>query len=109
MKIDLTSAYAGEQLKAQQALMMVIDPELGINIVDMGLLYDLDFSSANEIKVEMTLSSPYCPMGDSILTGVEKCLQKVFPDCEIIIDLVWQPAWSIDRMSDEGKEQLNIK
>lgn len=108
MQIDFTDPFAAEQLRAYQALMLVMDPELGINIVDMGLIYGLDFSQLDKLLVSMTLSSPYCPMGDSILMGVEKALQQVFPDRAITIDLVWQPAWSIDKMTDEGREQLNL-
>ncbi|WP_353134711.1 metal-sulfur cluster assembly factor [Pseudopedobacter sp.] len=109
MNIDFTSEYAADQFRAQQALILVMDPELGINIVDMGLVYKLDFSDPGSLQVQMTLSSPSCPMGESILLGVEKSLQQAFPKRKIEIELVWEPVWSADLMSEEGKQQLNWK
>jgi len=108
MQIKLSDPYAAEKIKALQALSQVIDPELGINIIDMGLVYDLDFSEPTKIKVEMTLSTPNCPMGDAIIQGVENRLLTAFPALKIEINLVWEPVWSIDKMSDEGRAQLNM-
>ncbi|MEI5983387.1 metal-sulfur cluster assembly factor [Sphingobacterium sp. PU5-4] len=108
MQIKLSDPYAAEKIKALQALPQVIDPELGINIIDMGLVYDLDFSKPTKIKVEMTLSTPNCPMGDAIMQGVENRLLTAFPERGIEIELVWEPVWSIDMMSDEGRAQLNM-
>ena len=107
MKIDLTKPEAFEELKAVQALMLVMDPELGINIVDMGLIYHLDFTDPSCIVVTMTLSSAYCPMGDSIVQGVENTLQQQFPNKAIVINLVWEPIWTPDRISEEGKILLD--
>lgn len=106
MKIDLTKPEASDQLKAVQVLMLVMDPELGINIVDMGLIYDINLTDPSRIVVTMTLSSSYCPMGDSIVHGVEKTLQQQFPQRAIIIELVWDPIWTLDRISEEGKRLL---
>ncbi len=108
MEITLTDKYAAEKLKAQTALMQVIDPELFVNVVDLGLIYDVDFSEAGKIKVTMTLSTPHCPLGDAITTGVRNALEGDFPDMEVTIDLVWEPAWSYDNITDEGKAQLGI-
>jgi len=106
MNIDLTSPYAAENMKAMQALLYVMDPELGINVVDMGLIYNIDFSQPNTVMVEMTLSSPYCPMGESITAATHRALEQVFPTKKIQINLVWEPEWSPDRISEEGKRQL---
>jgi len=106
MKIDLTKPEASDQLKAVQVLMLVMDPELEINIVDMGLIYDINLTDPSRIVVTMTLSSSYCPMGDSIVHGVEKTLQQQFPQRAIIIELVWDPIWTPDRISEEGKSLL---
>lgn len=109
MEINLTSKYAAEELKAKQTLMMVMDPELGINVQDLGLIYSLDFSNANKLIVEMTLTTPACPMAETILLGVERSLKNTFSDKEIIIQLVWDPEWNIDRMTQEGRDELNRK
>lgn len=106
MNIFLTDPHAAEKLKARTALMEVFDPELSINIIDMGLVYDLDFSESGKIIVTMTLSTPHCPLGDAIESGVKNVLGDRFPDRTIDIDLVWEPFWSYDMISEAGKEQL---
>lgn len=108
MKISLTNEFAQEEMRANLALMEVIDPELNINIIDLGLIYGIDFQDSKMITVTMTLSTPYCPMGDAIEQGVINVLHEAFPECEIKIQLVWEPEWSIDNISDAGKEQLGL-
>ncbi len=108
MEIKLNNPYAQEELKAQVALMQVIDPELNINIVDLGLVYSLDFSTKDQLVVRMTLSTPHCPMGDAIEQGVLNVLRETFPDRTPSIQLVWEPEWNFNMISDAGKEQLNL-
>lgn len=108
MKISLTNPYAQEEMRANVALMEVIDPELNINIIDMGLVYGVKFDDSKTITVKMTLSTPHCPMGDAIEQGVINVLQTAFPDREIKIALVWEPEWNIDMISDAGREQLGL-
>ena len=106
--ISLTNSYAQEELRANIVLMEVIDPELNINIVDMGLVYGLDFNDPKAITVRMTLSTPHCPMGDAIEQGVINVLQRAFPERQTKINLVWEPEWSIDNISEAGKAQLGL-
>lgn len=108
MEVSLSGPHAAEQLKAQTALMQVIDPELSVNIVDLGLVYDVDFSDAGKVMVTMTLSTPHCPLGDAIQSGVMNVLKNSFPDREIEINLVWEPEWNYDRISEAGKAQLGL-
>lgn len=108
MEIQLNNPYAQEQLKAQIALMQVIDPELNINIIDLGLVYEIDFSKPQELTVRMTLSTPYCPMGDAIEQGVLNVLHNTFPYRTSSIQLVWEPEWNFNMISEAGKEQLNL-
>ena len=108
MIISLTDTYAAEKLKAQQALCNVIDPELFVNVVDLGLIYDLDFTQNDAIKVTMTLSTPHCPMGEAITNGVQNALEAIFPSKEVTINLVFDPPWGYDMLTPEGKEQLGI-
>lgn len=108
MDISLNSPYASEEMRAQLALMQVIDPELSINIVDLGLVYGVDFSECNKVVVTMTLSTPHCPMGDAIASGVQHVLESHFPDREVSISLVWDPVWNYDMITEAGKEQLGL-
>lgn len=108
MEISLSSPYASEELKAQTALMEVIDPELSINIIDLGLVYAVDFSTPDAITLTMTLSTKHCPMGDAIQQGVLNVMENTFPDRKTTINLVWEPEWNYTMISEAGKEQLGF-
>lgn len=108
MKISLTNEFAQEEMQANLALMQVIDPELNVNIIDLGLVYGVDFRDPQTITVTMTLSTPHCPMGDAIEQGVINVLQQAFPERQTKINLVWDPEWSIDNISEAGKAQLGL-
>jgi metal-sulfur cluster biosynthetic enzyme len=93
---------------ALAALQHVIDPEIGLNIIDLGLIYQIDFNEPNkEIFVSMTLTTQFCPMGDSIKEAAARAMQQAFPQYEIHIELVFDPPWNADRISEEGQEFLN--
>lgn len=108
MKLTLNSPYAQEEMKAQIALMQVMDPELGVNIIDLGLVYDVDFSHTARVLVTMTFSTPHCPLGDAIKQGVMHAMTKAFPDYQTEIEIVWQPEWNYNMITDAGKSALGI-
>ncbi|ADY54164.1 protein of unknown function DUF59 [Pseudopedobacter saltans DSM 12145] len=108
MIVSLTDPYSAEKIKAQQALFKVIDPELFVNVVDLGLIYNVAFDKDDLIEVTMTLSTPHCPMGEAITNGVHNALEAVFPDRKVVIDLVFDPPWGYDMLTPEGKEQLGV-
>lgn len=108
MNIALNSPYAAEQLKAQIALTQVLDPELNVNIIDLGLVYAVEFSSSNIIAIEMTFSTPHCPMGEAIQQAVMTVMTKTFPDHKINIAIVWEPEWNYHMISETGKELLGL-
>lgn len=84
----------------------VIDPEIGINIVDLGLVYRIDMSD-DSIYVEMTMTTPTCPLGDMILGQAYELLLQAFPQTrDIQVELVWSPPWSPELMSEAAKKQL---
>jgi len=87
-------------------LRTVMDPELHINIVDLGLIYDVVIKG-NEVRVIMTLTTPGCPLAPVIDKLIKKALSELKAD-SVTIELVWEPAWSVRRMSDEGKLQLGM-
>ena len=94
--------------KAATALKQVIDPEIGLNIVDLGLMYQADFDdNAKEMYVAMTLTTQFCPMGDSIRSGAINALREAFPDYTLHFELVFDPPWTADRISEEGQKFLN--
>ena len=86
----------------------VFDPEIGLNVVDLGLIYRIDFNDEDKkIVVTMTLTTQFCPMGESITADVKQSLSNAFKDYQTSINLVFDPAWSPDKISPEGKEYLD--
>jgi metal-sulfur cluster biosynthetic enzyme len=90
------------------ALRGVIDPELGVNIVDLGLVYDIAVDG-NAIAVEMTMTTPSCPLGEYLTDSVERALSLNFPHTQIGIGMVWEPAWTPEMISDEGRRNLDAR
>lgn len=90
----------------RDALRRVIDPELGINIVDLGLVYRIEVDGAR-VRVVMTMTSPACPLGGYLQDLVEQTVKWRVRDVQDVeIDIVWEPRWSADMMSDEAEQQL---
>ena len=93
---------------ALAALQNIMDPELGLNIVDLGLIYQIDFDeTAKRIYCTMTLTTQFCPMGESIVDAVENIMKDSFSEYEIIITLTFNPRWTHERISVEGNQFLN--
>lgn len=90
------------------ALGEVIDPELGYNIVDLGLIYELEVESA-VVRITMTMTTPGCPAQDYILSGVHERGMGVPGVSDVQINLVWLPAWSPRKMSAAAKEHFGIQ
>jgi metal-sulfur cluster biosynthetic enzyme len=87
----------------------VRDPELGMNVVDLGLIYGVDVTDKQTVEITMSLTSPGCPAGPQIITDVQRETHLAFPDVnEVNVHLTWTPFWTPDRMSDEAKEELGI-
>lgn len=87
----------------------VVDPELHMNIVDLGLIYGVEVTPENTAEVVMTLTSPGCPAGPEIITNVQRETHMAFPDlAEVNIHLTWTPFWNPDMMSEDAKEELGI-
>jgi metal-sulfur cluster biosynthetic enzyme len=90
----------------RELLKEVYDPELGVNIVDLGLIYDIR-DEPDKIYVRMTLTTPGCPMHDTIVGGVKWALREQKENSEVEVEVVWEPKWSPDQMSDGAKEELD--
>jgi len=87
-----------------EAMKDVIDPELGINVVDLGLIYDVSIDSANVAVLDMTLTSAACPLKDVIEDQTRSVLQDLVSDVKI--NWVWMPPWGPGKITDDGREQL---
>lgn len=90
-----------------EALKQVIDPELMINIVDLGLIYEVELDGS-DVSVDMTLTSPACPAGPQIMQQAKMALEQLDNVGEAKIRLVMSPPWSPDRMTDDARDQLGI-
>lgn len=86
-------------------LKYILDPEIGLNIVDLGLVYGVRLDG-NNMEVDLTLTTPGCPMSGTIVTAAEQILRQRFPDLEVKINLVWSPPWTTDAITEEGLRQL---
>ncbi len=87
----------------------VYDPEIGLNIVDLGLVYDVKVTDDKIVDVEMTLTSPGCPVGPQIIRGVQTYVHNTYPDLDAInVHIVWTPMWGPERMTQEAKDQLGF-
>ncbi len=91
----------------REALGQVIDPEVGMNVLDLGLVYRIDVAPGR-IVVEMTMTTPACPMGDLITDNARAAIGTVAPDCEVDVQLVWDPPWNPDMMSEAARLQLGM-
>ena len=90
-----------------EALKAVYDPELGVNIVDLGLVYGLYWEEdKGRVHVDLTLTSPGCPLGPEVIRDIKRELRGLDEVLHVDVDLVWQPLWHPSMMSDEGKDQL---
>lgn len=92
-------------------LMTVYDPEIGINIVDLGLIYDVDLTENDgktDVLVTMTLTSMACPLGPVIMQEVTRALDPLPNLGEVDVNLVWSPPWTPDMMSEDARDELGI-
>lgn len=91
------------------ALRFVDDPEIGLNVVDLGLIYQIDFDEENKkIFCRHSLTTQFCPMGETINDGVTTALQETFPDYSVETEITFDPPWSSNKISEEGRDFLNM-
>ena len=88
-------------------LKQIIDPEVGINIVDMGLIYGVDIKD-EMVGITMTLTSPGCPVGPQLVNGTQNVTQQLEGVDEVNVDVVWTPPWTPEMMTDDAKDELGI-
>jgi metal-sulfur cluster biosynthetic enzyme len=87
-----------------EAMKDVVDPELGINVVDLGLVYDVHLDEGHNVVLDMTLTSAACPLTDVIMDQTNSALEGIVND--VAINWVWMPPWGPDKITPDGREQL---
>jgi len=91
------------------ALKFVDDPEIGLNVVDLGLIYQIDFDENNKkLFCSHSLTTQFCPMGETINSGITNALEQTFPDYEVETKITFNPPWNSSKISEEGREFLNM-
>ena len=100
-----------EQLRKDivRALRTVHDPEIPVNIYDLGLVYNIAFDYAGSVQILMTLTSPACPVAGMLVTQVENKVKTVEAVSDAHVELVWDPPWTVDRMSEAARLELNLE
>jgi metal-sulfur cluster biosynthetic enzyme len=101
---ELVTELTAEQEDILEALRDVVDPELGINVVDLGLVYGVDVDAERVATIDMTLTSAACPLTDVIEDQAREALDGVVADFRI--NWVWMPPWGPESITDDGREQL---
>jgi FeS assembly SUF system protein len=86
----------------------IYDPEIPVNIYELGLIYKIEVDEKNKVNIDMTLTSPNCPVAESLPQEVKDNIMKVEGVSEVKLNLVWEPPWSQDKMSEAAKLELNL-
>ena len=94
--------------KVIEEIKKIYDPEIPVNIYELGLIYKLEVDDKNKVKVDMTLTSPNCPVAESLPKQVKDNIMKVEGVSDVNLNLVWEPPWDKDKMSEAAKLELNI-
>ena len=102
------SEIAQFELDTLELLKNVMDPEIEINIVDLGLIYEIYYDGDKKINIVMTFSTPACPLGDTIKTNITETIKQKHSDFTVSIDVVFDPVWNTSLVSEEGKRILGL-
>jgi len=86
----------------------IYDPEIPVNIYELGLIYKIEVDEKNKINIDMTLTSPNCPVAESLPKEVKENIKKVEGVSDVSLNLVWEPPWDKDKMADAAKLELNL-
>ena len=94
--------------KVIESLKKIFDPEIPVNIYELGLIYKVEIDDNNKVNVDMTLTSPNCPVAESLPKQVKENILKVEGVSDVNLNLVWEPPWDKDKMSEAAKLELNL-
>ena len=94
--------------KIVEELKKIYDPEIPVNIYELGLIYKIEIKEAKKVKIDMTLTSPNCPVAESLPKMVKDNILKLAGVDDVNLNLVWDPPWTKDKMSEAAKLELNL-
>ena len=94
--------------KVIEEIKKIYDPEIPVNIYELGLIYKLEVDDKSNVTIDMTLTSPNCPVAESLPNQVKDNIMKVEGVSEVKLNLVWEPPWDKDKMSEAAKLELNL-
>ena len=105
-----SNAASGQALREKiiEALKTCYDPEIPIDIWELGLIYDIDIADTNDVVITMTLTTPHCPAAETLPVDVENKVSAVEGVASVKIELTWEPAWSPQLMSEAARLELNL-
>ena len=94
--------------KVIKEIKKIYDPEIPVNIYELGLIYDINIDNENNVKINMTLTSPNCPVAESLPNEVKNSVKEIKDVKNVDLNLVWEPPWDISMMSESAKLELNL-
>ena len=94
--------------KVIERIKTIFDPEIPVNIYELGLIYKIEIDENKKVSVDMTLTSPNCPVAESLPNQVKDCIMKVEGVSDVNLNLVWEPPWDKNKMSEAAKLELNL-
>ena len=94
--------------KVIEEIKKIYDPEIPVNIYELGLIYKIEVDNRNKVNINMTLTSPNCPVAESLPKQVKENIMKVEGVSDVNLNIVWDPPWSKDMMSEAAKLELNL-
>ena len=94
--------------KVIEEIKKIYDPEIPVNIYELGLIYNIIIDEVNNVKIDMTLTSPNCPVAESLPNEVKNSIKEIKEIKDVDLNLVWDPPWNKDMMSEAAKLELNI-
>ena len=94
--------------KVIEEIKKIYDPEIPVNIYELGLIYKIEVDEKNKVNLDMTLTSPNCPVAESLPKQVKDNIMKVEGVSDVALNLVWEPPWTKDKMSEAAKLELNL-
>ena len=94
--------------KVIEKIKKIYDPEIPVNIYELGLIYKIEVDKTNKVNIDMTLTSPNCPVAESLPNQVKEDIMELEEVSDVNLQLVWEPPWDKDKMSEAAKLELNI-
>ena len=94
--------------KVIEEIKKIYDPEIPVNIYELGLIYKIEVDEKNKVNLDMTLTSPNCPVAESLPNQVKESIKKIEEVSDVNLNLVWEPPWDKDKMSEAAKLELGL-